>query len=148
MIPLAPVWKFAVVAALAAAIMLYDELQHGDERRTGRLLRAMGRLGWRYVRKLIPVGAMRAAGLAASAPWRWLCARAADRRQRKLAAAPAPDPDAPTPWTVIDYSGQRAKAIEHLGDKWLLAKPVNRTYPYERPAPLSDLSLELCNGPK
>jgi len=28
---------------------------------------------------------------------------------------------------VVDYSAARAKAIEWLGDRYLLAKPVNRT---------------------
>jgi hypothetical protein len=28
---------------------------------------------------------------------------------------------------VVDYSAARAKAIEWLGDRYLLAKPINRT---------------------
>jgi hypothetical protein len=28
-------------------------------------------------------------------------------------------------WPVIDYSAARARAIEWLGDRYLLAKPVN-----------------------
>lgn len=31
-----------------------------------------------------------------------------------------------TPWPVIDYSAQRQKQIDWLGDRWLLAKPINR----------------------
>jgi hypothetical protein len=27
---------------------------------------------------------------------------------------------------IVDYSGARAKAIEWLGDRYLLAKPINR----------------------
>jgi hypothetical protein len=29
---------------------------------------------------------------------------------------------------VVDYSAARAKAIEWLGDRYLLAKPINRTF--------------------
>jgi len=28
---------------------------------------------------------------------------------------------------IVDYSGARAKAIEWLGDRYLLAKPINRS---------------------
>jgi hypothetical protein len=31
------------------------------------------------------------------------------------------------PSWVVDYSAARAKAIEWLGDRYLLAKPINRT---------------------
>lgn len=45
---------------------------------------------------------------------------------------------------VVDYSVARAKAIEWLGDRYLLAKPVNRRsaanrdMPWRRPAGASD----------
>lgn len=29
---------------------------------------------------------------------------------------------------IVDYSAARAKAIEWLGDRYLLAKPVNRSF--------------------
>jgi len=29
---------------------------------------------------------------------------------------------------VVDYSAARAKAIEWLGDRYLLAKPINRSF--------------------
>jgi hypothetical protein len=47
---------------------------------------------------------------------------------------------------VVDYSAARAKAIEWLGDRYLLAKPINRraTAYYaaggQRPAHASDRS--------
>lgn len=34
-------------------------------------------------------------------------------------------------WREIDYSAQRAKAIEWLGEDYLLAKPVNRHFNYD-----------------
>jgi hypothetical protein len=45
---------------------------------------------------------------------------------------------------VVDYSAARAKAIEWLGDRYLLAKPVNRrsvaghARGWQRPAPATD----------
>lgn len=42
---------------------------------------------------------------------------------------------------VVDYSAARARAIEWLGDRYLLARPVNRPYAVstakglQRPAP-------------
>jgi len=45
---------------------------------------------------------------------------------------------------VVDYSAARAKAIEWLGDRYLLARPVNRLYVVraakglQRPAPATD----------
>lgn len=30
---------------------------------------------------------------------------------------------------VVDYSAARARAIEWLGDRYLLAKPINRRFP-------------------
>jgi hypothetical protein len=45
---------------------------------------------------------------------------------------------------VVDYSAARAKAIEWLGDRYLLAKPINRSSAAsrakggQRPAPASD----------
>jgi hypothetical protein len=38
---------------------------------------------------------------------------------------------------VVDYSAARAKAIEWLGDRYLLAKPINRIA-YTHP---------VCHGP-
>lgn len=35
---------------------------------------------------------------------------------------------------VVDYSVARAKAIEWLGDRYLLAKPINRPATASRPA--------------
>jgi hypothetical protein len=32
----------------------------------------------------------------------------------------------PTPAWVVDYSAARARAIRWLGDRYLLAKPINR----------------------
>jgi len=32
------------------------------------------------------------------------------------------------PDVLVDYSAARAKAIAWLGDRYLLAKPINRTY--------------------
>jgi len=34
---------------------------------------------------------------------------------------------------VVDYSAARAKAIEWLGDRYLLAKPINRVAGPRRP---------------
>lgn len=45
---------------------------------------------------------------------------------------------------VVDYSAARAKAIEWLGERYLLARPVNRrsaasrAIPWQRPAGASD----------
>lgn len=45
---------------------------------------------------------------------------------------------------VVDYSAARARAIEWLGDRYLLARPVNRLYAAspgkgrQRPAPATD----------
>lgn len=39
-------------------------------------------------------------------------------------------------YRTVDYSAARAKAIEWLGDRYLLAKPVNRTYQPDLPAML------------
>lgn len=36
---------------------------------------------------------------------------------------------AQSPSWVVDYSAARAKAIEWLGDRYLLAKPINRRSP-------------------
>ena len=39
---------------------------------------------------------------------------------------------------VVDYSAARAKAIEWLGDRYLLARPINRIFaamPRQRRAP-------------
>lgn len=33
---------------------------------------------------------------------------------------------------VVDYSAARAKAIEWLGDRYLLARPINRTRDYRQ----------------
>lgn len=33
---------------------------------------------------------------------------------------------------IVDYSAARARAIEWLGDRYLLAKPVNRPSPASR----------------
>lgn len=37
---------------------------------------------------------------------------------------------------LVDYSAAREKAIAWLGDKYLLARPINRTYQPELPAML------------
>jgi hypothetical protein len=31
-------------------------------------------------------------------------------------------------WVVVDYSAARAAAIRRLGDRYLLAKPINRRH--------------------
>jgi hypothetical protein len=36
------------------------------------------------------------------------------------------DSSAKSPGWIVDYSAARAKAIEWLGDRYLLARPVNR----------------------
>ncbi len=36
---------------------------------------------------------------------------------------------------VVDYSAARAKAIEWLGDRYLLARPINRASPRSLQAP-------------
>lgn len=47
---------------------------------------------------------------------------------------------------VVDYSAARARAIEWLGDRYLLARPVNRPYAVsagkgrQRPVPAADHS--------
>lgn len=47
---------------------------------------------------------------------------------------------------VVDYSAAVAKAIKWLGDRYLLAKPINRTFAasrpkhYGRPARMTDRS--------
>ena len=33
---------------------------------------------------------------------------------------------------VVDYSAARAKAIAWLGDRYLLARPINRRFEYDR----------------
>lgn len=43
----------------------------------------------------------------------------------------------PTPAWVVDYSAARAQAIRWLGDRYLLAKPINATrYSSPKLAPL------------
>lgn len=39
-------------------------------------------------------------------------------------------------YRTVDYSAAREKAIEWLGDRYLLARPINRTYQPELPAML------------
>lgn len=39
-------------------------------------------------------------------------------------------------YRTVDYSAARAKAIERLGDRYLLARPINRAYQPELPAML------------
>lgn len=41
---------------------------------------------------------------------------------------------------IVDYSGARAKAIAWLGDRYLLAKPINRSTAPVRPSAVQVLT--------
>lgn len=71
---------------------------------------------------------------AAGAPWRLLCARVAQRRLRRIAAAPSP-----SAWSEIDYSAKRDRMIKWLGDDYVFAKPINRKV-LAKPIPQKDPS--------
>jgi len=43
---------------------------------------------------------------------------------------------------VVDYSEARARAIKWLGDRYLLAKPINASETARRSTPSSDLSSQ------
>jgi hypothetical protein len=44
---------------------------------------------------------------------------------------------------VVDYSAARADAIRRLGDRYLLAKPINRTHDSWRKLTAADWSMPV-----
>ncbi|MGP8033543.1 MAG: hypothetical protein ACLPQ6_05295 [Steroidobacteraceae bacterium] len=55
----------------------------------------------------------------------------------------------PTPAWVVDYSAARAQAIRWLGDRYLLAKPINRkqdAWP-ALPAALRSMPIDVSAAP-
>jgi hypothetical protein len=55
----------------------------------------------------------------------------------------------PTPSWVVDYSAARANAIRWLGDRYLLAKPINRKQDASRtsPAALRSMPVDVSDTP-
>lgn len=55
----------------------------------------------------------------------------------------------PTPPRVVDYSAARANAIRWLGDRYLLAKPINGKHDSWRklPAAVRSIPIEIDDAP-
>lgn len=113
-------WRF--LRAVRRVLRRYFRSWHPVQatRWDGAIVRAIPATGWAWHEAI--VGASQRSWRVITAPWRWLCARIAARRLRKLRAPAAPK----TSWAPVDYSAKRAKALEQLGPDYLLHTPVDR----------------------
>jgi hypothetical protein len=138
-----PLWGYALVALAAMLLLAYEErdrilAQVRTVRRYIRPRQASRRkplpswdgaiLAAEQLRRnlLAAVGAwalslLRSAAHVLTAPWRAVATSIAQRRLRHLGLW-----QKPSTWTSADYHAKRVRAIAWLGDRYLLAKPINR----------------------